>query len=108
MKKYNGQTTLEYVVLIIIIVGALLAMQVYIKRGFQGRWKSTVDDFADQYDPGKINSLVNYSLVSNSDTVISAVPGIDPLTGQPGFFTNRMDTTSSVENKQGETVVGAP
>ena len=108
MKHNKAQTTLEYAILLIIIIGAFLAMQTYIKRGFQGRWKTTMDDFADQYDPNKINSQINYSLISNSDTVIAAVPGTDPVTGAPGSFTKRTDTTSSVESKNGDTTVGAP
>ena len=37
-RKIKGQSTLEYAVLIIIIIGALLSIQVYIKRGLQARY----------------------------------------------------------------------
>jgi len=102
-----GQSTLETAILVTIIIGAFLAMQQYLKRGFQGRWKSTMDDFGDQYDPRLINSQVNYTLVSNSDTVVQAVPAIDPVTGASGFTTNRTDVTNSVENKQASTAIGS-
>ena len=55
LRKIKGQSTLEYAVLIIIIIGALLSIQVYIKRGLQGRLKSSADDIGDQYSDGNTN-----------------------------------------------------
>jgi hypothetical protein len=55
LRKIKGQSTLEYAVLIIIVIGALLSIQVYIKRGVQGRLKSATDDIGDQYSPGNTN-----------------------------------------------------
>ncbi|MBN1870027.1 MAG: hypothetical protein JW847_05575 [Candidatus Omnitrophica bacterium] len=54
-KRQKGQSTLEYAVLIIIIIGALLSIQVYIKRGVQGRLKSATDDIGTQFSPGNTN-----------------------------------------------------
>ena len=48
-RRKKGQSTLEYAILIIIIIGALLSIQVYIKRGIQGRWKAAVDDLGEQF-----------------------------------------------------------
>jgi len=39
----RAQTTAEYAILIAIVVGAVVAMQVYVRRGLQGRIKSAVD-----------------------------------------------------------------
>lgn len=39
----KAQTTAEYAILIALIVGAVVAMQVYVKRGIQGRVKDVVD-----------------------------------------------------------------
>ena len=39
----KGQSALEYSMLVIIVIGALLAMQNYMKRGVQGRLRSSVD-----------------------------------------------------------------
>ena len=72
-KKSKGQTTLEYAVLIIIIIGALLAVQTYIKRGVQGRMKSATDDIGDQFSPGNTN--VQKSMITNSRTSESFVGG---------------------------------
>lgn len=55
LNKKKGQSTLEYAVLITIIIAALLAMNQYIKRGIQGRLKSSTDDVGDQFSPGNTN-----------------------------------------------------
>lgn len=54
-KHFNlkAQSTLEYAILVVIIIGVLLAMQVYIKRGLQGRLKSSTDDIGEQYSVGE-------------------------------------------------------
>ena len=66
LRKIKGQSTLEYAVLIIIIIGALLSIQVYIKRGLQGRLKSSADDIGDQYSDGNQNVLKTTSTHSRT------------------------------------------
>ena len=55
MSQKKAQSTVEYAVLIIIIIAALLSVQTYIKRGIQGRLKSASDDVGDQFSPGNTN-----------------------------------------------------
>ena len=72
-KKKKGQSTLEYAVLIIIVIGALLSIQTYIKRGVQGRLKSASDDIGDQYSPGNTNLIK--TVVTKSVTLETFVSG---------------------------------
>ena len=65
-KRQKGQSTLEYAILIIIIIGALLSIQVYIKRGVQGRLKSATDDIGTQFSPGNTN--VVKKMITSSDS----------------------------------------
>ena len=65
-KKAKGQSTLEAVILIIIVIGALLSIQVYIKRGLQGRLKSAADDIGDQYSDSNTNVLKTVTVKSNT------------------------------------------
>ena len=65
-KRQKGQSTLEYAILIIIIIGALLSIQVYIKRGVQGRLKSAADDIGDQFSPGNTNVVKTMNTSSKS------------------------------------------
>ncbi|MFH1441998.1 MAG: hypothetical protein ABIH18_08175 [Candidatus Omnitrophota bacterium] len=69
IKRLNkrAQSTLEYAVVIAIIVGGLLAMQMYIKRGVQGRLKQASDDIGDQYSPGQSESRYTTVVSSSSD-----------------------------------------
>jgi hypothetical protein len=71
LRKIKGQSTLEYAVLIIIVIGALLTIQVYIKRGVQGRLKSATDDIGDQYSPGNTNIRKTVSVASTTSETFS-------------------------------------
>ena len=71
-KRQKGQSTLEYAILIIIIIGALLSIQVYIKRGVQGRLKSATDDIGDQFSVGNTNVVKKVTVFSKSDDTFKA------------------------------------
>ena len=66
LRKIKGQSTLEYAILIIIIIGALLSIQIYIKRGLQGRLRSAADDIGDQFSPGNMNVVRTVVTISNT------------------------------------------
>ena len=65
--KRKGQTTAEYAVLLGLVIAAILAMQVYVKRGIQARIATETDGITggfSQYEPYYLDS----SFVSNRDT----------------------------------------
>ena len=73
-RRNKGQSTLEYAILIIIIIGALLSIQVYIKRGVQGRLKSATDDIGDQFSVGNTNVTRTMDVTATTqDTFIGGV-----------------------------------
>lgn len=96
----RGQSLLEYTIVLVIVVAALLTMQTYIKRGLQGRWKDSVDQLGDQYDPGKMKGSVAYRVVSSSETRLQAVRDTNS-TGTQGYYTMREDKSSVKETKNG-------
>jgi Flp pilus assembly pilin Flp len=108
MRKQKGQAILEYTVIVIVILGVMVAMRDYVKRGIQGRLKSASDDLGGQYDPTAIQSNVLYSLQTNSETIVAVVNGTDNSTGTvvQGQWTNRQDLANSLETKTGFTQVG--
>jgi len=108
MHKCKGQTILEYTVVLIIILGVLIAMKDYIKRGIQGRWKAATDDFGEQYDPTSVNSNLLYSTQANSDSMITVTCSTGPSGDGTswGQWTNRVDYSNTVETKTGSTQVG--
>lgn len=93
----RGQSTLEYAIVIAVIVGGLIAMQVYFKRGVQGKLKQSADDIGSQFSPSSSNITVNTSSnVSSSENV-----GGGSLTGNTLPSTN---TTSNQNQTRNENV----
>lgn len=62
----KAQSTLEYAVLVGVIVAALIAMQVYLRRAYQGRIKDRADDIGEQFSPG--HSTSNFTTTTFSNT----------------------------------------
>lgn len=99
----RGQSMIEYSMLVVIILGALIAMSHYFKRGVQGRWKSAVDEMGDQYDPRFGDTDFVSRVNSNTETYIFVVEDA----AKKGYWTNRQDTVESVETKTGYMRTGA-
>ncbi len=51
--RKKAQSTLEYALIIAVIVAALLAIQIYMKRGVQGKLRESSDQIGEQFDAGK-------------------------------------------------------
>ena len=49
LRKKMGQSTLEYAILVVVVIMALVASQAYIKRAVQGRMKESSDDIGEAY-----------------------------------------------------------
>ena len=54
--KPKAQSTLEYVILLGVVVAALIAMNVYIKRSTEGKLRESTDQIGEQYDAGNTDS----------------------------------------------------
>ena len=70
--KTKGQSTLEYAVLIIVIIAALIAMQVYLKRGIQGRMRESSDQIGEQFSPGYTTSDRNVTTYAQTHDTADA------------------------------------
>lgn len=103
MLKHNkkGQTAVEYAVLLIIVLGAFLGIQNYVKRGIQGRWRDAVDGLGDQYDPRTADTQLRHTLSSSTNTLIKT------YNTEGGYWTRRTDESVSTERKTGYTSSGA-
>jgi uncharacterized protein (UPF0333 family) len=67
----KAQTSLEFAVLIICVVAALLGMQVYLKRAFQGKLRGAADEVGQQYSPR--NTTFNWNTTSRSQSRTTSV-----------------------------------
>ena len=70
LSKKRAQTTLEYAILIGVIVAGLIAMQVYLKRGFQGKLKEGADTMGQQFSPGHTTANYTTNTFTNSTETV--------------------------------------
>jgi hypothetical protein len=64
----KGQNTLEYAVLIAVVVGGLLAIQTYLGRAIKGRARSSIDNIGSQYSAGDMTAEYNITVKSQTAT----------------------------------------
>lgn len=64
--RKRGQSTLEYAVLIGVIVAGLIAMQAYLKRGYQGKLRDSAESMGKQFTPE--GTTYNYTANSSTNT----------------------------------------
>ncbi len=106
MKK--GQSVLEYAILIVAAVSALIAMQFYIQRGMQGKLKESADEISagSQYAPTKTTSSITHTV--ESDTTTDVVTELDTLNGtiDPSDATKVKTTSTTTINNETDTTKG--
>lgn len=90
-KKFTrkGQSTLEYAILVLIVIVALLAMQTYLKRGVQGRMRESSDSIGEAYSPAYTTSAM--TLTSKSTTQSTVLNGV-----------TKTDIKSSTDDRVGQ------
>jgi hypothetical protein len=93
MLNRKGQSTLEYAIVVAIIVGGLLAMQFYVKRGWEGKLKTAADDMGEQFEPAKYTGNLN---LGSSSAVTQVVQG---------GVTTVTHTANAVNSKSGNDAV---
>ncbi len=79
----RAQTTAEYAILIALVVAAVTAMQIYVKRGLQGKVRDVVDNMSTgmgivsngnaQFEPSYVNN--DFNTTSNSNTTANEQAG---------------------------------
>ncbi len=67
--KNAGQSMVEYAILLGVVIAALLIMQVFVKRGFQGGLKDAADKMGDQFSAGSTTVYQNRSLGDDGQTI---------------------------------------
>ena len=94
LRKKMAQSSLEYAVLAVVVIGALLSIQTYLKRGIQGKIKSSTDDIsAEQYDMNKTTYSKNTFTNSKTSEKVNSL----------GTYTNMIDPEKTVTNADSTT-----
>jgi hypothetical protein len=95
--KKNGQSLMEYAILFSVVAAALIIMQFYIKRAYQGRIKQDSDEVGQQYSPGHTKSVISTTTSSSST---SCTGGECFGRGIPDGMTVTRSGTSTVMSKR--------
>lgn len=93
IRAKGGQSIIEYAMFIAVVVLALLAMQVYLKRGLQGKIK----DMADQISPALYNPNLTIAETNSNATFRS-----NSFYDRAGVFTSY---STEMTNQSGSMVV---
>jgi Flp pilus assembly pilin Flp len=56
--RRQAQSTLEFALLVVAVAAALIAMDIYLKRGIQGKLRQSADELGQQYAPGNTSSSI--------------------------------------------------
>ena len=64
-KRRSAQSSLEYATIVLFLGAALVAMNIYIKRGFQGRLREAVDSIGEQYSVNTTFGRMSQEVVQN-------------------------------------------
>ncbi len=91
LQNKKGQGTLEFALVIVVVVAALIAMQIYMKRAFEGKLKKNTDSIGEQYDPRNTTSDFLQTFSSRADTVTNSF--------DVGGQTNSTSTSNSVDSQ---------
>lgn len=97
----KGQSTLEYAVIIVVVAAALLAMQIYMKRGVQGKMRESADSIGEQFDA--VKTVANFTSEHTGTTVQEIASG---ATNVYSGGQNKGDA-SDVTNQHGSETVSA-
>jgi len=96
--KYSnkGQSTLEYTIMIAIVIGALLLMQIYMKRGVQGKVRESADSIGEQFDAQ--NTTISSTVTRTAKTVQVMSNGTTNTYTGAGGGTQEVRTEHATEN----------
>ena len=72
----KGQSTLEYAVLIAVVVGACLVMQIYMKRGVSGKLREGTDRVGEPFTPYTATHTLTQGFTGTRTETTTAVGAI--------------------------------
>ena len=67
----KGQSIVEYAILLGVVITALLIMQVFVKRGYQGGLKESADKIGEQFSENATTTSQNRTMASGDNQKIT-------------------------------------
>lgn len=93
-RNYKGQSTLEYALIIAVVVAGLVAMQIYMKRGVQGKLRESADQIGEQFEANAttvdrttnrygttVQTISEGETTSNTDAEVRTESGTENVAG---------------------------
>ncbi len=90
-RKNKAQSLIEYAVVFSVVVAAILIMQAFIKRGYQGSLKDSADKMGEQFSAGNTTISQNRSL-NGTQTILHEAG----TTGKMGTVLGTLGLASNV------------
>jgi hypothetical protein len=104
----KGQSTAEYAIVIGLVIAAAVAMQVYVKRGIQGKMKDA-SDYVDSDASGVVGSTRQYEPNYLEETsMVSTRNASETATTSTGGGVTRAITGQDKNTRTGTTTILAP
>ena len=88
MRHEKGQSTVEYAIIIAVVISALLVMQFWMRRGVMGKLRDSTDSIGDQFNPFEAKADLTKNFNSTRTEALS---------------TNGTVATSAIDENQSET-----
>ena len=94
LKDTRGQSILEYVVIVVVVVAAVIAINIYMKRGVSGKLRESTDQIGEQFDIQKTETNITRNRTGTSLQTVQK--GVTPS-----------ETTGETRTEQGSETVTA-
>ena len=99
LRTRTGQSAVEYAVMIAVVIAALLALNIYIKRGFMGRYRSYGDQAGSQFSFANGTTNVTENIVSSRNENTSSKGLINTTYTKDTQNRNEVSNLSNVGNE---------
>ena len=96
--RNKGQSTLEYALVITVIMAGLVAINIYMKRGVQGKLRESADKIGEQYSAGK--TTFTYTTSQSGNMVTREAFGLSASALGSGIDIATTDTAQGVSRYQ--------
>jgi len=97
LRSRKAQSTLEYAILILVLIMGLVAMQVYIQKAVHGRMKESTDRLGRQFIPGGDYS---FALAETSSSLTKTHEQREQGTGMINTSINTIETVTRDEHEE--------
>lgn len=94
----------EYAMVVVCVVAAVVTMQFYVKRAIQGKVRESADIIGEQYAPGHMNSEI--TLTQTGNTTINTTLKRDPDNPETKLGLETVSTINETTTRTGYENVG--